>query len=58
MHRVISYAQQIDAKTYSGFKYYEKIKSLFGSRIADFIGKAIMLFGLLTKCLSNIILRT
>ena len=49
MQRVISYAQQIGAETYNGFKYYEKIKNLFGSTIADLIGKADNALWLINK---------
>ena len=36
--RIEPYAKQIGAEIYEGFKYYAKIKDMFGEKIANFIG--------------------
>ncbi len=38
MKRVISYANNINAQVYNGFKFYDKIKNVFGTKIANGIG--------------------
>ncbi len=38
MERVKKYAAEIGAETYKEFKYYEKTKAMFGTKLADFIG--------------------
>lgn len=40
MSRVIEKAESIGASYYEGCKYYEKLSNMFGSNVADFIGKA------------------
>ena len=40
MPRVIAYAERIGANVYNGFKYYDKVKRLFGENIANVLGKA------------------
>ena len=53
MSRVIAYAKQIGASTYSGLKYYEKIKALFGENIANFLGKADNALWLINKMMQQ-----
>jgi hypothetical protein len=38
MKRVQDYAKTIDAEVYGTFKYYDKIKAIFGEKLANFIG--------------------
>lgn len=49
MSRVIRYAELIGAETYSGFKYYDKIKNMFGENIANILGKADNALWLINK---------
>lgn len=38
MRRVVSYADSIGAEVYKGFKFYDKVKDVFGTRVANLIG--------------------
>ena len=53
MARVIEYAKQIGASVYNGFKYYDKVKALFGENIANILGKADNAIWLINKMMQQ-----
>ena len=53
MSRVIEKAESIGASFYNGCAYYQKLSQMFGSRIANFIGKADNALWIINKMAQN-----
>ena len=53
MSRVIDKAQSIGAEVYNGCKYYDTLKGMFGSKAANFIGKADNALWIINKMAQN-----
>lgn len=53
MRRVTDYASRIDAKTYSGLVSYSDLASKYGTKVANFLGKADNAKWLLSEMLNN-----
>lgn len=53
MSRVIDKAESISASVYNGCAYYQRLTNIFGSKVANFIGKADNALWIINKMVQN-----